>query len=1000
MMAVQNLVDKAENDIKLKTEAVLNSTLNEQYTTLPAIRDSKRRTQQRAHSAGSAGAGGGVRSMTVHEQMTGKRQMDMIMRPTGQSARQFLQDRFGVTAPPPRKAKEAAKVRGRLIKRKNSEASVLPSTVRNDPQAMPPKLTSKDVSRGMMDLMDRGLIPKHVDLTPAFVKMPAPVLCGQVHMHPWTEQFVKQEPYTNSLGFNLSGIKMDIITRAETLDLGAQRAHTTASMRNHPETHRSSGSPGEKDSLEDTGPHRKIPITVIQPSSGINTTLPPSQGAGKEGGDVSSPRDYNQLLDEFSLHQFIIRRGSTLTNTPEFESYKRKHAAVWGPIQDVVNALEKLLTKFSVPVAYVDGNKVALLSQIEFRAPTVDDMLDCLVNLDQVLGLINVPGRRYKGSNKELQASLRLQAVYRGHLCRMGFRNSMYRFKAALTIQRLWRTVTTCRTTAQIVEQVLEKRRVDFAEMSKKLSGDWQSLKRRKRVVVHIPSISTEEAQRLSMDDFAIRQNGQMGRLTWIGSTDVEVVYVSPFPLSPDVVQYYSKLLQIQGLENPEERFKCVHPENYDRFPSHFSLATTLLYSPRALKRIANYCRGKDAYIIPGIVGADDVKVACKLGMPLLAPDPQTAAVYGSKSGSKRIFSLAEVNTPPGAYDLYSEHETVHSLARLIFERLDVATWLFKIDDEFGGRGHAWLNARQLQCHQALTRERERSMSLWMDPNKQQAAVNKVVEELVRVLPRKIQIGHKELFPTWEAFLETFMRVGGVIEAMPTGQVVSPSVNLLIEPHGEVTVHSTHDQVFSPEFRYIGATFPQKSANHTALRQAAISVGKACLEKGIVGYVSVDFVAFHDSDNMQRLWAVDLNIGLNDSAVSFEMFRFISGGHYNQIENMFMCEVGAPDDLDETASTTSSSHGASRRAGNGGVEVMGQRGYAVCDLLYHPNVATVQVDIPPNPSLYLHNQPSNLTPQRPRPPSQIPLLSPFVVFFPCRLARAMFLSKEERRTLF
>ena len=42
MQAVQLLVDKAEQDIRLKTEAVLNTTLNDQYTTLPAIRDGKR----------------------------------------------------------------------------------------------------------------------------------------------------------------------------------------------------------------------------------------------------------------------------------------------------------------------------------------------------------------------------------------------------------------------------------------------------------------------------------------------------------------------------------------------------------------------------------------------------------------------------------------------------------------------------------------------------------------------------------------------------------------------------------------------------------------------------------------------------------------------------------------------------------------------------------------------------------------------------------------------
>ena len=34
---------------------------------------------------------------------------------------------------------------------------------------------------------------------------------------------------------------------------------------------------------------------------------------------------------------------------------------------------------------------------------------------------------------------------------------------------------------------------------------------------------------------------------------------------------------QISGHERPEDRFKIVFPENYDRFPSHFSLATVNL---------------------------------------------------------------------------------------------------------------------------------------------------------------------------------------------------------------------------------------------------------------------------------------------------------------------------------------------------------------------------------------------------------------------------------------
>lgn len=61
-------------------------------------------------------------------------------------------------------------------------------------------------------------------------------------------------------------------------------------------------------------------------------------------------------------------------------------------------------------------------------------------------------------------------------------------------------------------------------------------------------------------------------------------------------------MLEIGGVESPEQRFKVVVPENYHRFPPHFSLATLLLYSPRALRRISAFCRGRAAYIVPGAV--------------------------------------------------------------------------------------------------------------------------------------------------------------------------------------------------------------------------------------------------------------------------------------------------------------------------------------------------------------------------------------------------------------
>jgi len=69
--------------------------------------------------------------------------------------------------------------------------------------------------------------------------------------------------------------------------------------------------------------------------------------------------------------------------------------------------------------------------------------------------------------------------------------------------------------------------------------------------------------------------------------------------------------------------------------------------------------------------------------------DPESTSIYSTKSGSKRIFELAEVPTPISAYDIYEPNDILNSLAKLILGNLYVDCWIFKIDNEINGRGHA-----------------------------------------------------------------------------------------------------------------------------------------------------------------------------------------------------------------------------------------------------------------------------------------------------------------------
>jgi hypothetical protein len=63
------------------------------------------------------------------------------------------------------------------------------------------------------------------------------------------------------------------------------------------------------------------------------------------------------------------------------------------------------------------------------------------------------------------------------------------------------------------------------------------------------------------------------------------------------------------------------------------------------------------------------------------------------------------VPTPVSSVDVYDEQEFILSLAKLIAGNLYVTTWLFKIDDEFNGRGHAYLNIDNIKSLAALRKK-------------------------------------------------------------------------------------------------------------------------------------------------------------------------------------------------------------------------------------------------------------------------------------------------------
>mgnify|MGYP000908117635 CR=1 FL=1 len=76
----------------------------------------------------------------------------------------------------------------RCADKTNKAKRILPKQFRDDPFADPPPITENDIADGMFSLLNRGIIPRDVDLSPAFERNSAPFSFSRAPIHYKTPQ--------------------------------------------------------------------------------------------------------------------------------------------------------------------------------------------------------------------------------------------------------------------------------------------------------------------------------------------------------------------------------------------------------------------------------------------------------------------------------------------------------------------------------------------------------------------------------------------------------------------------------------------------------------------------------------------------------------------------------------------------------------------------------------------------------------------------------------------
>ncbi|RHW22743.1 hypothetical protein D0Z08_31300 [Nocardioides immobilis] len=332
-----------------------------------------------------------------------------------------------------------------------------------------------------------------------------------------------------------------------------------------------------------------------------------------------------------------------------------------------------------------------------------------------------------------------------------------------------------------------------------------------------------------------------------------ELVFLCTQQPDHEVIEYYDSLVAAHTGRSALERFRVVVVD--DGTPR--SVSAKLLDRPDLLEELRACRRGRLAFVQPWNVTDLEVRVALELGMPMNGTSPELWPL-GYKSAGRRMMREAGVPVPYGHEDVRSVDDVVAAVTDIQTARPEARGVVMKLDDSGAGDGNVVVGLR---------------------------AADGSAADLAEI---------RERVETLASWYLTDLAAGGVVEELVSApQFRSPSVQVGISPHGEVTVLASHEQVLGGDSAQVftGCRFPADRAYAPQIAHHAETVGQALAARGAVGRAGVDFAVAGDDAGRWDCYALEINLRNGGTTHPFAVLRNLVPGAYDVRTGRWVAEA-------------------------------------------------------------------------------------------------------------